>query len=316
MLNRIRDLTWSTASRMGLHGMCPWRFQPHHIQMNHLDMPLPGRGRPFEGMTVVHLSDLHCSPVMSEAHLHHYIDLINIIEPDFVVMTGDFITVSAKTHLRRIGNVLRDLSPRIASLACLGNHDYGIWHPTIGSGVPGLGDCVAEQLDRAGITVLLNESRTFRKAGEELQFVGLGDLWTSTYDPDRAMGRMHDGSPVIALSHNPDAAIQLADMGADYILSGHTHGKTPSVTRLGNMVFPMRNRTFIAGHYDLDNGKSVYVNRGLGHACIGLETYRPEITVFTLCPTTPAPLDMLPTFEIEDLYSDDLQRENTDLVPV
>jgi predicted MPP superfamily phosphohydrolase len=246
-------------------------------------MPLPSLGPAFVGSRLVHLTDLHSSPIMREEHLIHYMDLVNHLEPDFVVITGDFITASARPYVRRIGRVLKELSPQIATLACLGNHDYGLWHPTVGSGVRGLAQCMTEHLDKAGVIPLVSQSRTYHRDGHALQFAGLGDLWTDTFRPDRAFSSLEIEVPTIALVHNPDAAPELASMGADHVLCGHTHGKASSGSRLGNLLFPMTHQQFIAGQYDLPGGKSLYVNSGLGHASISRKSYRPEIAVFTLC---------------------------------
>jgi hypothetical protein len=219
---------------------------------------------------------------MRARHLLRYVELVNRLAPDFVVITGDFITASARSYARSIADILGQLRPRVASLGCLGNHDYGIWRPKTHAGVPGLAEYVSAQLTAAGVTPLISRSRTFRRRGADLHFVGLGDLWTPTYDPVQAFADVPSDGPVVALVHNPDAAWDLARCGARYVLAGHTHGKPTPDTRLNNLLFPVENRNFVAGEYPLGPQRRIYVNRGVGHSRRSAAEDRPEITLFTL----------------------------------
>lgn len=121
-----------------------------------------------------------------------------------------------------------------------------------------------------------------------LQFAGVEDFWSATYDPQAAMELVDRDSPVIALAHNPDTAPQLAAMGASWILTGHTHGRPTPDTRFWNAVYPTRQRQFVAGHYSLGPNRHLYVNRGIGNAWRVRAEHRPEITIFTLCPAAHA----------------------------
>jgi len=92
---------------------------------------------------------------------------------------------------------------------------------------------------------------------------------------------------VIGLCHNPDAAPQLAKLGACYVLAGHTHGKAVADTAMNNMLFPTRYKNLAAGEHDLGGGRKVYINRGIGSGRRGSAAHRSEITVFTLRSTLP-----------------------------
>ncbi len=280
----MRDVVWSAASRIALYGLCDWELQDHWILLSRVTMHLRGLGREFDGARVAHLSDLHCGPIMTDLHLRRYVDVVNRARPDFVVLTGDFITHSGRSCVRKVADVLADLSPRRATLAVLGNHDHGLWHPDLHNGAPGLGDYVAERLDRAGVDVLRNASRTFRRGSGVLHFAGVRELWTGRYDAAEAFDHIPRGEPAVALCHNPDAAEHLALMGASYVLAGHTHGKRVGDTRWGRCLFPTQCPQFVAGRYALDGGGMLYVNRGLGPARRAPRNRRPEITLFTLRP--------------------------------
>ena len=278
----FKRMLWSAAGACALGGLYAWAFEDHWIRTERHDMPLPALGGDLCGATIAHISDLHCSPVVLERYLRRCVKLVNSLEVDFVAITGDFIT-GAKHYARRVARVLGDLEPKIATVACLGNHDYGIIHPTGLGAARGLSTYVSDRLTHVDLFVMLNESRTFRVGDAAIQFVGVEDYWTPHFDPVRAFEMIDPDLPTIALCHNPDAGPLLAHRGAHWVLSGHTHGAERRNSRFGELIYPADNRQFSAGQYRLHNGTGLYVNRGIGYARrISLNT-RPEVTLFTLC---------------------------------
>lgn len=277
----LKRLIWTAAGACALGGLYAWRFGDHWMRIERREMPIKGLGEGFDAATLVHISDLHCSPIVLERYLRQCVELINSLEVDFVAITGDFIT-GRKYYARRVGRILSKLAPKVATLACLGNHDYGVFHPNGTGEVEGLSEYVTERLAHADIFVMHNESRTFRRGESTLQFVGVGDYWTMGFDPHLGFEMIDPAAPTIGLCHNPDAAALMGRCGAQLVLSGHMHGRACRDTRLADMVFPMQCKKFWAGHYDLGDGKSLYVNRGLGYGRRVSLNARPEITLFTL----------------------------------
>ena len=277
----FKRMLWSVAGAVALGGLYAWRFEDHWVRIERHDMPLPGLGDDLVGATIAHVSDLHCSPVVLERYLRRCVKLINSLGVDFIAITGDFIT-GPRYYAKRVARVLARLAPRVATVACLGNHDYGVYHPAGLGGSRDLSWYLASRLTCADLFVMLNESRTFRRGNATIQFVGVEDYWTSHYDPCRAFELIDPGLPTVALCHNPDAAMTLADHGADWVLAGHTHGNNIPEKAIVDLVFPVNHKQFTAGRYDLAGGKSLYVNRGIGYARRISLNARPEITLFTL----------------------------------
>ena len=283
----IKKLVWAAAGSCSLSGLYAWRLEDHYLRIERREMPLPGMGSGFDGATIAHISDLHRSPIVLDKYLRRCIYQINALDADFVAITGDFITGS-RFYARRVCRALQHLRPKVATVACLGNHDYGVFHPnTLRSEAAkrrrrGLADYLTHRLWHADIFVMLNESRTFKRGDSTLQFVGLEDYWTSRYDPTLAFEMIHSHLPTVALCHNPDAAAEVAQFGAHWVLAGHTHG-TDTQTKLLNRAFiPSANRNLFAGQYELGEDRFLYINRGLAYRRRTLLNSRPEITLFTL----------------------------------
>ncbi len=277
----LKRMVWSAAASCALGGLCTWRLEKYWLRIEQHTMPLRGLGEQFHGARLAHISDLHCSPIVREQYLRQCVEIVNSFDVDFVAITGDFLT-GAKHYAHRVGRVLKELTPRIAVLACLGNHDYGLWHPRGLGGVRGLSQYVTDQLMFADVFIMNNESRLFRRGGAAIQFVGVEDFWTPRYDPEMGFDLTEPDIPTIALCHNPDGAVDMVRLGAQWVLSGHTHGSPKLDTPVHDFVLPRNHKQFVAGKYSLPGGNHLYVNRGLGYARrVNLNT-RPEITIFTL----------------------------------
>ena len=279
---RLRDMIWRVSQYCSIYGLYPWQLDESWVTTDRYPMVLPASARGFAGTTIVQLSDLHCSPVMSVDQLRKYVEIANRMEPDYFVVTGDFITITTRRYARKVAELLRDLAPRHATFACLGNHDYGLWIPNMHRGVPIMADYIAEELHKVGVRTLVDERVTLERNGSRLHIIGLADIWADCSDPFKAFDGVGVDDTVIALCHNPDGAQLLASLGANYVLSGHTHGRPARRSRVSRLLWPTSYQQYRAGHYELGGGRYLYVNRGIGHARRTRRIHQPEITHFTI----------------------------------
>ena len=202
---------------------------------------------------------------------------VRALQPDLVVITGDFISYSelrGPAQFDKVRAVLSHLPQgRLATLGVLGNHDYGHnWRE------PQVAAKVIAEAERAGVRVLRNETQGV--AG--LDVVGVDDLWARQGDPPRALrARSHDAA--LVLVHNPDAADQQAwPEYRGWMLAGHTHGGQCKAPFLPPPLLPVENKRYIAGAIRVDASRTLYISRGVGHLIQARFNVRPEITSFTL----------------------------------
>ena len=64
--------------------------EPTWLTVTRLRMPLRGLGPGLEGYRLVQISDLHCGSSVPMIYLWRCMDRVNELEPDLVVVTGDF----------------------------------------------------------------------------------------------------------------------------------------------------------------------------------------------------------------------------------
>lgn len=282
MTTRRRWLTGIAAALVGapaLGALYGWRIETHWVDFVERNMPIENLPRELDGSTVLHLSDLHVGPQVDEQYLTSALERAAALGADFVVYTGDFITYDGAERLGQLARVLSG-GPRgrYATLASLGNHDYGRnWVDAR------LSVRIAQIAADAGIQVLRNQ--ILRTHG--VQFVGLDDIWARQFSTECLTG-LELGPPTIALTHNPDTVdLPGWEPLRGWILAGHTHGGQCKLPFLPPPVLPVANRRYAAGPVDLGNGRMLYVNRGLGHSLPIRFNCRPEVTLFTLRRSAP-----------------------------
>ncbi len=213
---------------------------------------------------ILHLSDLHVSPVVSDGLIDRAVSLGLRERPHVAVLTGDFWSRRPDDTAPLVRS-LRRLSATAPCFACAGNHDGGSWVAPWG-GYPDL-DPLRNVLDEAGVSLLHNANRAIGIAGRRIELVGVGDLWTDQFDPASAFAGLDEpgGGPRIVLCHNPDAKESLGGYGWDLMLCGHTHGGQLVVPFLGWRPFaPVRDRRHMEGLREWA-GRPVFVTRGVGN---------------------------------------------------
>jgi uncharacterized protein len=265
--------TLATAPPLAL--LYAWGVEPHWTEIVRRDMPIDGLPSELDGRTLVQLSDLHVGPRVDDAHVIDALTRAAALDPDIVVITGDWISYRGEAQLAQLERVLAHLPRgRLGTFGVLGNHDYG-W----GWSMLDVGDRVTSIATNAGAKMLRNESAEV--AG--LTIFGVEDLWGPKFAPEALLNGASSRRAAIALCHNPDAADRRVWAGfKGWILSGHTHGGQCKAPFLPPPILPVKNRRYTAGEFDLFDGRRLYINRGIGHLIRVRFNVRPEITAFTL----------------------------------
>lgn len=264
-----------TALSAGLTGYT-WRIEPHWIQVVRRNLPVANLTNDLAGKTLVQISDLHVGPVVDEAYITAAMNRVSNLKADFLVITGDFMTCNSTEQVPSVVRVLSNLRlGKFATIAILGNHDYGQNCTSLPAA-----DALATKVRSLGIQLLRNQST--QTMG--LQFAGIDDYWSQNFNPIKAFASLDPKSPSIALCHNPDGVDhpELWTAYRGWILAGHTHGGQCKPPFLNPPLLPVNNRRYVSGHYDLFDGRQLYINRGLGYLHRVRFNARPEITVFTL----------------------------------
>jgi hypothetical protein len=250
----------------GLYGRAQRNARTIRIVRNPL--AVPGLPKPFEGLRILQLSDMHTD---LDARITHAIaERAREADYDLCVLTGDY---RARTYgpyepalegLRTIRLHLKD-----PIYAVLGNHD------TIRL-VPGL--------EAMGTRVLLNESVTIEESGAALHLAGIDDAhYYQVHNIQRSAADIPPDGCSLLLSHTPEVYRHAAHAGFAAMLSGHTHGGQICLPGGWAITWDARCPRRLAGGPWSYAGMTGYTSVGSGSSVVNARiNCPPEITIHEL----------------------------------
>ena len=185
------------------------RRNAEHIQVQSNTVRSRELPEPFDGFTILHISDMHVD--MNEGAMRHLTELLPELSYDICVLTGDFRGRTFGPFDATLDGLARVRSHVTAPVyGVLGNHD------TI---------CMVPGLETMGIRMLLNEGEPIVRGGQRIYLAGIDDAHYYRVDNiEKAASEIPDEAFSILLSHTPEIYRQAAHAGFDLLLSGHTHG--------------------------------------------------------------------------------------------
>jgi len=179
------------------------------VELRHNRVASPDLPKPFDGFTILQLSDLHAD--MSEPAMRRVADLLGEINYDICVLTGDYRAKTFGTYAEALSGTAR-IRERIKGpvFGVLGNHDTIRMVPA---------------LEQMGIRMLLNESEAIERGGFRVHLAGIDDAHFYRMDniEKAAQGFAHDEFSIL-ISHTPEIYRQAAHADFNLLLAGHTHG--------------------------------------------------------------------------------------------
>ena len=277
-LKRRKFIKKSVLGLLGaglLTGLYSWQIEPFWLEFVKVKMPIRNLPKSLEGKTLMQISDIHVGNRFDWKFLIESFKKAQKLNPDFVVYTGDYVSYEDSKQLKYLETVMKNsVTGTLGTAAVLGNHDYGQnWSE------PDVANTIVNTLNTAGIDVLRNEQKDFHG----LNIIGVDDYWGTNFDPVNAMSQLNKNKANVVLCHNPDVCDLNIWNGYDsWILSGHTHGGQVKPPFLPAPVLPVKNKKYSSGKIPLEDGRTLYINRALGHLWQVRFNVRPEITLFEL----------------------------------
>jgi predicted MPP superfamily phosphohydrolase len=229
-------------------------------------LSLPQLPTEWDGLTILHLSDLHLCGSPDRIFFQETMDLCRDWEPDLVAVTGDY--VDTFQHHRWIVPILGRLRWRTAAFAILGNHDG--WFDAL---------LIRRRLRRVGMHVLGNSWKLINVRGVPMVVIGQEAPW---FTPPPDLSSCPRGVFRLCLSHTPDNIQWARRHQIDLMLSGHVHGGQIRLPIIGSVFVPSRyGRKYDCGTFHEDP-TILHVSRGLSGEHPVRYFCRPEATLLTL----------------------------------
>lgn len=236
-------------------------------------------------LKIAHLSDMHSKPA------NNVFKALNEIEPDVIMITGDFINDKARRKQKML-DYAKELSTLCPVYYITGNHERRL---------DDFEDVMADLKD-AGFNVLLNEVESANINGSRLAILGLDENQADFKDyKARRNGTFvykdmrpyfetlseADGFKIV-LSHFPENFEKVAENNYsqydfDLQLSGHAHGGQFIMPFIGPLYSPGQGVFPKYARGSFGERPKLIVSRGIGNAEFPLRLFNhPEINVITL----------------------------------
>ena len=271
----IKRTFWGTIGIGFLTGLYAWQIEPFWLDFVKRKMSITNLPDNLKGKTLMQISDIHVGNRFDYNYIIDSFKKAQEFNPDFVVYTGDYVSYEDQDQFKQLDEVLEHVvKGKIGTVGILGNHDYGKnWAEQE------VADKISKQLTNAGIDLLKNDQIDI--AG--LNIIGFDDYWALNFAPEKVMNNYDETKANLILCHNPDVCdLDVWNGYKGWILSGHTHGGQCKPPFLKAPMLPVKNKRYSQGEIDLNDGRTLYINRAVGHLWQVRFNVRPEITIFEL----------------------------------
>ena len=257
-------------------------LEPNRPILTAMEVPLARLPVAFDGFTIAQLSDFHYDDQLSPVPMGAAIEIVNRLQPDLVVLTGDIATVpvfhrvlhNAKRSAAVVepcARLLTQLRARLGTVSILGNHDIGCDAPRI-----------TATLQACGIPVLRNRAVPLEQDGGRIWLCGLDSVVEKKQNINQALHGVPGDELVILLVHEPDFADRAAHYPVDLQLSGHSHGGQIWLPGIGAPWLPEFAQKYPRGQHRI-GPLTLYTNMGIGTIRLPIRlNCPPEVTLFTL----------------------------------
>jgi uncharacterized protein len=241
---------------------------PRVVKMDiHISKPLGGK----QPLRVVMASDIHLGTIIGKRKADQLVSMINRQNPDIILLAGDVVDEDIAPVIRKdIGASLIKLSAPLGVYGITGNHEY------IGGAEKAVKYLQEHNINYLRDTFVLVDNR-FILAGRDDK-----DKERFTGKPRKTLEEVMNGVdpsyPVILMDHQPFNLENVAKLGVDLQVSGHTHhGQIWPFNYITKAIY-----TLSWGYKKIGNTQ-FYVSCGFGTWGPPIRLgNRPEIVVFDI----------------------------------
>jgi len=239
------------------------------------DLDLPNG---FDGIKIVHFSDIHYNRAINSDKVDKIIDEINLINADIVVFTGDLIDkdmVITDGDYEYLTDAFTSIQSRYGKYAVLGNHDYKDM------------DKVIKVYNDSGFKYLENSyDIIYNNHNEKIFIGGIGNVSYNLDNVDKVMEYFNSDNDIdyrIMLVHEPDISdIVVDNYDISLILAGHSHNGQVRLPGIGAIYTPPGAKKYYDEYY-LIGGTDLYISSGVGVSSLNYRLFnRPSINFYRI----------------------------------
>lgn len=235
-------------------------------------------------LKVAVFSDIHLGVYNNKDLLKKTVKKIEKLEPDVVIIPGDFLYFSNIEKINKDFSVLKNISA--PTFAVLGNHDYGKKGNDVSNDLK-------MALESLGVIMVDNKSERINIDNDygksTLEIIGVEDFLVG--NPDyRVLEKnniKNEADFSLLVTHNPDSIYDIKDLEIDsykkidLMIAGHTHAGQIRIPILYKHIIPTK-YGFDKGFYNISD-LDIFVTPGIGNVALPLRFMNfPEISVLNI----------------------------------
>ena len=234
----------------------------------------------FDGLKIVHLTDIHYKRIITEKRIDDLINEINLLKPDIVALTGDLLdkdSIITNADEEFLISKLSKINAKYGKYAVIGNHDY-IFDNNILQNIYTKSDFIL--LDNS-YDIIYNENN------DNIFIGGLANVSYKKADIDKTMEYFNNNDDInykIILVHEPDYSDTIVEKypNINLILAGHSHNGQVNIPYLKELFLPAYSRKYYEGFYELNDTK-LYISSGIGVSRINFRLFnKPSINFYRI----------------------------------
>jgi hypothetical protein len=240
------------------------------LRINELDLFFDNLPGPFDGFRLVFISDLHLDALAGLTEKLR--NILGGIKADICLMGGDFrALVSGPAHgvYLHMKRLLSSLDFPLGVVGIMGNHDFKE---------------EALELERMGMTILINQALELERKAQKIYIIGLDDAhYYDCADLNGALGQVPPEAFKLLMVHSPELIEEASQAQIDLYLCGHTHAGQLRLPRLGALILNAKcPRKYTWGLWQ-KKGMWGYTSSGAGVTLVPIRfNCPPEVLVCTL----------------------------------
>ena len=229
----------------------------------------------FEGIKIIHFSDLYYGSTIKKQNLKQLVKLINEKKPDILIFTGNLIKPDYKLkneEIEYIINKLKKIETTIGKYAVNGRHDTDSFNTIMNEG---------------GFTILNNNYDViYNEDNYPILITGLSSLVKKERDINKAYTNPYqengDIYKITIMNETDDLDSILENHYSDIVLAGNSLNGQIRIPGIGGIIKKEGSSKYPDRQYKIEK-TNIYISSGIGTDDLNIRLFsRPSINFFRL----------------------------------
>jgi len=210
----------------------------------------------YDGLKIVHFSDLHYKKVITEKRIKKLIKEINNTKPDIVIYTGDLLDNLYGMTNKDTNFLIKELSQieaKYGKYTILGDNDY-------------LQKEILQNIYIQSNFTILNNTKTtiHNENNDKINLIGFGSELKNDFNIDNISNEENPQYQII-LTHEPDTITKIKEKfpNTPLILAGHSINGSINIPIIKKALLPNGAKNYYKPYYQIDN-TNIYISNGIG----------------------------------------------------